>query len=335
MSFLKSVEFSVLELASLKDTESSPSGALQRALRTAKKVEQLGFKRFWVAEHHNMDAVASSATTVFMGYLAAGTERIRIGSGGIMLPNHAPLVIAEQIGTLATLYPERIDLGLGRAPGTDGLTARALRRHLDTDASSFPDDIAELQMLLGPRQEGQRIIAMPGVNTNVPIWILGSSLFSAQLAAARGLPYSFASHFAPGLMMQAIELYRAQFQPSATLDKPKVMLGVPLVVAETDERAEFLATTTYLRVLSLLRGQIRCLRPPVDNIQEIWNRQEEQGVSNFLSMAIIGSPTTVKEKLKTLLHHTQADELIFTCDLYDIEDRLRSFELLSQIKNGV
>lgn len=333
MNKLQSVKFSVLELASLKDTETSPKGALERALETAKYVEELGFKRFWVAEHHNIEAIASSATSVFMGYLAAGTQRIRIGSGGIMLPNHAPLVVAEQIGTLATLYPERIDLGLGRAPGTDALTARALRRHLDTSAHSFPDDVAELQRLLGPKQAGQKIIAMPGMDTKVPIWLLGSSLFSAQLAAERGLPYSFASHFAPRFMMQALELYREKFQPSASLNKPKVMLGVPLVVAETDEQAEFLATTTYLRIRSLLAGQLRGLCPPINNLHELWSSQEEQAVSNFLSMAIIGSPTTVEDKLKTLLYHTQADELIFTCDLYSIEDRLRSFELLSQIKD--
>lgn len=334
MSPLESVEFSVLELASLKDTEPDPSGALQRALRTAQHVEQLGFKRFWVAEHHNMDAIASSATTVLMGYLAGGTQRIRIGSGGIMLPNHAPLVVAEQIGTLATLYPDRIDLGLGRAPGTDPLTSRALRRHLDAGADSFPDDVAELQYLLGPKQAGQRIIAMPGVNTQVPIWILGCSLFSAQLAAARGLPYAFASHFAPRYMMQAIELYRAQFQPSATLAAPKVMLGVPLVVADTDARAERLASTTYQRVLSLFRGQSRRLRPPVEDLDSLWSAQEQQGVSDFLSMAMVGSPTTVRQQLLTLLQHTQADELIFTCDLYSIDDRLRSFELISEIKRN-
>lgn len=333
MSLSKPVEFSVLELASLKDTESDASGALQRALQTAKHVEQLGFKRFWVAEHHNMEAIASSATTVLMGYLAAGTEQIKIGSGGIMLPNHAPLVVAEQIGTLATLYPNRIELGLGRAPGTDPLTARALRRHLDTDPESFPNDVTELQKLLGPKQAGQKIIAMPGINTNVPIWLLGSSLFSAQLAAARGLPYSFASHFAPRFMMQAIEVYRSQFQPSATLAKPKVMLGVPLVVAATDEEAEFLASTTYQRVVSLFRGQGLHLRPPTKKVKETWSLQEQQGVSDFLSMAMIGSQATVKEKLKTLLHHTQADELIFTCDLYKIEDRLLSFDLINEIKS--
>ena len=333
MSLLQAVDFSVLELATISDQETSPSGALKRALLTAKHVEQLGFKRFWVAEHHNMEAIASSATTVLMGYLAANTERIRIGSGGIMLPNHAPLVVAEQIGTLATLYPERIDLGLGRAPGTDQLTARALRRHLDADASSFPEDVAELQRLLGPKQAGQQIIAMPGMNTQVPIWLLGSSLFSAKLAAAKGLPYSFASHFAPRFMMQAIELYRAEFKPSATLAKPKVMLGIPLVVAETDEQAEFLVTTTYQRILSLFRGQSLHLCPPVKDIHKTWSLQEQQGVSDFLSMAMVGSPATVKNKLETLLHHTQADELMFTCDLYNFEDRLRSFDLVQQIKN--
>ncbi len=219
------VAFSVLDLASRKDTDQGPAPALQRSLALAQHVEALGFNRFWVAEHHNMDAIVSSATSVLIGYLAAGTQRIRVGAGGVMLPNHAPLVIAEQFGTLAALYPGRIDLGLGRAPGTDPLTARALRRDRSGSADDFPEDVAELQKFLGPRVSGQSVIAMPGVDSHVPIWLLGSSLFSAQLAAQKGLPYSFASHFAPRMMMQAIELYRRDFKPSPVLDKPYVMLG--------------------------------------------------------------------------------------------------------------
>lgn len=332
MSNLHNVKFSMLELASLRDDEQGPGLALQRALQTAQHVEALGFERFWVAEHHNMDAVASSATSVFMGFLAANTERIRIGSGGIMLPNHAPLVVAEQIGTLAALYPGRIDLGLGRAPGTDPLTTRALRRHLDSEADNFPADVAEVMGYLAPRQEGQRIVAMPGVNSEVPVWLLGSSLFSAQLAAQMGLPYSFASHFAPRFMMQAIELYRSQFQPSEHLDKPYVMLGVPTVLADTDEQAQFLATTAYQRVVSLFRGQTRALRPPVESMAGHWSPGEEQGVQDFLGMAIVGSPETARQRLEVLLEHTKADELILTCDMYRIEDRLHSLSLMAGLR---
>lgn len=332
MSLLQQVKVSMLELASLRDDDPGPGPALQRALQTARHVEALGFERFWVAEHHNMKTVASSATSVFMGFLAANTERIRIGSGGIMLPNHAPLVVAEQIGTLAALYPGRIDLGLGRAPGTDPLTSRALRRHLDSDAERFPEDVTEVQAYLGPLQPGQRILAMPGVDSDVPLWLLGSSLFSAQLAAQMGLPYSFASHFAPRFMMQAIELYRCQFQPSAQLDKPKVMLGIPLVLADTDEQAQRLATTAQQRILSLLRGNLQAMQPPVASMDGLWTPAEERGVGDFLGMAVIGSPATARQRLQALLERTGADELIFTCDMYDIEDRLHVLSLLAGLK---
>lgn len=334
MSQLGAVDFSMLELAFIKDVDPGPGAALARALQTAQHIEALDFKRFWVAEHHNRDAIACSATSVLMGYLAAGTSTIRIGSGGIMLPNHPTLVVAEQIGTLASLYPDRIDLGLGRAPGTDQVTMRALRRNLDVDADDFPAEVAQLQKLLGPRQPGQSIIAMPGVDTNVPIWLLGSSLFSAQLAAERGLPYSFASHFAPRMMMQAIELYRSQFKPSAQLDKPRVMLGVPVILAETEARAQFLATTSYQRVLALFRGDSLLMRPPVESMEGLWSASEEQGVKDFLSMAIFGTQETARERLQILLEHTQADELIFTCEVYDIEDRLKSLSLLADLKNS-
>lgn len=328
------VAFSVLDLASRKDTDQGAAPALQRSLALAQHVEQLGFTRFWVAEHHNMDAIVSSATSVLMGYLAGGTERIRIGAGGVMLPNHAPLVIAEQFGTLEALYPGRIDLGLGRAPGTDPMTARALRKHLDSSVDDFPADVAELQALLGPRQTGQKVIAMPGVDSNVPIWLLGSSLFSAQLAAEKGLPYSFASHFAPRMMMQAIEVYRQHFKPSALLDAPYVMLGIPLVAAGTDEEAQFLATTTQQRILALIRGQSMLMRPPVDSMDGLWRPHEEQTVNEFLSMAMIGSSESIEQKMMVLLEHTQADELIFTCDLYEHDDRLRSFDILAELMSG-
>ena len=329
MSDRKKPAYSVLDLASRKDTDEGPAPALQRSLALAQHVERLGFTRFWVAEHHNMDAIVSSATAVLIGYLAGGTDRIRIGAGGVMLPNHAPLVIAEQFGTLESLYPGRIDLGLGRAPGTDPLTARALRNHRSGSSDDFPEDIVELQRYLGPRGPGQKIIAMPGMDSNVPIWILGSSTSSAQLAAEIGLPYAFASHFAPRMMMQAIELYRRHFKPSVVLEKPYVMLGVPLVAADTDGHAEFLATTTYQRILALVRGQSLLMRPPVQSMQDLWQPHEERAVKEFLSIAMIGSAKTIEQKIQTLLQHTQADEMIFTCDLYEHTDRLRSFEILA------
>ena len=335
MSSQHNVAFSVLDLASRKDVDQGPAPALQRSLALAQHVENLGFTRFWVAEHHNMDAIVSSATSVLIGYLAAGTQRIRVGSGGVMLPNHAPLVIAEQFGTLEALYPGRIDLGLGRAPGTDPITARALRRDRSGNADDFPAEVAELQVFLGPRQAGQKVIAMPGVDSHVPIWLLGSSLFSAQMAAEQGLPYAFASHFAPRMMMQAIELYRRHFKPSAVLDKPYVMLGVPVVAAETDARAEFLATTTYQRILALIRGQNMLMRPPVEVMHDLWTPQEEYTVKEFLSMAMIGSAATVEQKLQVLLQHTQADELIFTCDVYEHADRLRTFEILAELQGNL
>ena len=334
MTYPLTVAFSVLDLASRKDTDQGPAPALQRSLALAQYVENLGFTRFWVAEHHNMDAIVSSATAVLIGYLAAGTQRIRVGAGGVMLPNHAPLVIAEQFGTLEALYPGRIDLGLGRAPGTDPLTARALRKDRSGSADDFPADVAELQGYLGPRTDAQRVIAMPGVDSHVPIWLLGSSLFSAQLAAEKGLPYAFASHFAPRMMMQAIEVYRRHFKPSAVLAKPYVMLGVPLVAADTDEQAQYLATTTYQRILALIRGQSMLMRPPVASMQGLWKPHEEQIVNDFLSMALIGSAQTIQQKMQVLLQHTQADELIFTCDLYEHADRLRAFDILAGLKNS-
>ena len=254
MKRLADVKISALDLVPVRH-DKGPAESLRNSLDLAQHVEQLGYNRFWVAEHHNMDGIASSATSVLLGYLAGGTSTIRVGAGGVMLPNHAPLVIAEQFGTLASLYPDRIDLGLGRAPGSDQMTARALRRERSGSADDFPQDVAELMAYLGPRTPDQRVIAVPGSGTNVPIWLLGSSLFSAQLAGQRGLPYAFASHFAPRYMRDAIRVYREHFEPSAVLDKPYVMLGVPLVAADTDEQAEYQATSLYQRILSLMRGQ--------------------------------------------------------------------------------
>ncbi|WP_296260545.1 MULTISPECIES: LLM class flavin-dependent oxidoreductase [unclassified Pseudomonas] len=330
MKRLADVKISTLDLVPVREDKGTAQ-SLRNSLDLAQHVEKWGYNRFWVAEHHNMDGIASSATSVLLAYLAGGTSTIRVGSGGVMLPNHAPLVIAEQFGTLASLYPGRIDLGLGRAPGSDQMTARALRRERSGSADDFPDDVAELMSYLGPRQPHQRVIAVPGTNTNVPIWLLGSSLFSAQLAGQRGLPYAFASHFAPRFMHEAIRVYRSHFQPSAVLDKPYVMLGVPLAAADTDERAEYLATSVYQRILSLIRGQSLMQKPPVESMNGLWLPHERDAVMDFFGIAMVGSPQKIRAKLDVLLEQTDADELIFTCDMYEHADRLRSYEILAQV----
>jgi luciferase family oxidoreductase group 1 len=333
MKRLADIKISTLDLVPVR-ADKGAAQSLRNSLDLAQHVERFGYNRFWVAEHHNMDGIASSATSVLLGYLAGGTSTIRVGSGGVMLPNHAPLVIAEQFGTLESLYPGRIDLGLGRAPGSDQMTARAMRRERSGSADDFPDDLSELIEYLGPRFPEQKVIAVPGSDTNVPIWLLGSSLFSAQLAGMRGLPYAFASHFAPRYMHEAIRVYRNHFQPSAVLDEPYVMLGVPLVVAETDERADFLATSVYRRILNLMRGKSLMQQPPVASMEGLWLPHEREAVGDFLGLAMIGSPAKVRAKLEVLVEQTQADELIFTCDLYEHADRIRSFELLAQAVRG-
>lgn len=333
MKALSDIKYSALDLVPVRQ-ETGSAQALRNSLDLAQHLEGFGYNRFWVAEHHNMDGIASSATSVLLGYLAGGTSTIRVGSGGVMLPNHAPLVIAEQFGTLESLYPGRIDLGLGRAPGSDQMTARALRRERSGSADDFPQDVEELLGYLGERTPDQRVIAVPGTGTRVPVWLLGSSLFSAQLAGMRGLPYAFASHFAPRLMHEAIRIYRDHFTPSAYLDKPYVMLGIPLVAADSDERADYLATSVYQRILNLIRGQSLMLQPPVESMHGLWLPHEKDAVGSFLGMAMIGSPVKIRAKLEVLLQQTQADELIFTCDLYEHADRLRSYELLAQLMKG-
>ena len=304
--------------------------ALQIALRTAQHAEKLGFARYWLAEHHNMAGIASSATAVLVGHIAGGTSRIRVGSGGVMLPNHAPLVVAEAFGTLAELYPGRIDLGLGRAPGTDQATMRALRRSRVETADDFPQDVAELQRLLAPAEPDQRLIAMPGAGTNVPIWLLGSSLFSAQLAAERGLPYAFASHFAPRLLHQAVDLYRNLYRPSAAWPKPYVAIGVPLIAAPTDDEADYLASSTYQRVLGILTGDRRRLLPPIENYTARLQPQERAAIGDFLAAAVIGGPDTVRAGLAHLTEATGADELMLVSDVYDPALRLRSMDIAAQ-----
>ncbi len=334
MRELQSVKFSILELAPVRD-DKSIQFSLHHALELAQHAEKLGYDRIWLAEHHNMAGIASSATSVLLGYLLANTQRIKVGSGGIMLPNHAPLVIAEQFGTLATLYPNRVELGLGRAPGTDQLTMRALRRGRQETEDQFPQDVAEILQYFKDPEPNQRIVATPGQGTHVPVWLLGSSLFSAQLAARLGLPYSFASHFAPKMLGQAIQLYRENFQPSEYLDRPYVSMGVPTVIAETDEEAAYLATTPYQRILGMIRGNRTKLKPPVHNMQELWSPAEKMYADNFYAVAQIGSPETVHAGLKQLLQQYDVDEFIFTCDIYDTEKRLKNFEMLMNIKNSM
>ena len=333
MRNLQDINFSILELAPVREDQ-DVNFSLQHALELTQHAEKLGYERLWLAEHHNMDGIASSATAVLLGYLLANTQKIRLGSGGIMLPNHAPLVVAEQFGTLETLYPGRLELGLGRAPGTDPVTMRALRRGRQETEDQFPQDVLEILQYFGDRQPGQRISATPGQGTHIPVWLLGSSLFSAQLAARLGLPYSFASHFAPRMLGQAIQLYRENFQPSEYLDRPYVSMGVPTVVAQTDEEAEYLATSVYQRIQALLTGQSLKLKPPVDGMDGRWTASEKIAVHNFLAMAQIGSPETVKQGLNNILLNYDVDEFIFTCDIYDTDKRLENFSLLMDIKQS-
>ena len=320
---------SILDLAFVPEG-ATPAVALRRTLELAQHAERWGYKRVWLAEHHNMIGVASAATSIVIGYVAGGTRTIRVGAGGIMLPNHSPLVIAEQFGTLESLYPRRIDLGLGRAPGTDYPTVRALRRDL-RNADTFPDDVLELQRLLGPLQPGQVVQAVPGTGLDVPIWILGSSLYGAQLAAALGLPYAFASHFAPDELDSALELYRAQFRPSAQLAAPYAMVGVNAVVAETDREARRLFTTVQQGFTNLLRGARGLLQPPLDDIAAFWTPGEAAHVTRMLSCSFVGSPTTVHEQMSKFLARTRADELIVATGIFDQAARLKSYELLAEL----
>ncbi|MCK4106851.1 LLM class flavin-dependent oxidoreductase [Acinetobacter radioresistens] len=334
MPNLANTRFSILELVPVRD-DKTVRFSLEHSLELAQHAEKLGYERLWLAEHHNMDGIASSATAVLLGYLLANTEHLRVGSGGIMLPNHAPLVVAEQFGTLATLYPDRVELGLGRAPGTDQVTMRALRRGRQETEDQFPQDVQEILHYFKEPQPGQRIVATPGQGTHVPVWLLGSSLFSAQLAARLGLPYSFASHFAPRMLGQAIQLYRENFEPSEYLEKPYVSMGVPVVVAPTDEEANYLATSAYQRVLGLIRGQSLKLKPPVQSMDGLWSPAEQLSVRNFYAMGQIGSPATVKAGLEQLLHDYEVDEFIFTCDIYETQKRLETFSLLMDLKHSV
>lgn len=324
-----SLPFSLLELASVREGD-SVGQTLENSVAYARHAEALGFKRFWLAEHHNMQGISSAATSVLIGHIAGKTESIRVGSGGVMLPNHPPLVIAEQYGTLEILYPGRIDLGLGRAPGTDPMTSRALRRD-GIGAEQFPEDVAELQRLLGPLDTSRGVNAIPGAGTQVPIWLLGSSLYSAQLAAQRGLPYAFAGHFAPRLYREALRIYRDQFQPSAQLAKPHAMLAVPAVAADSVAEARFLSTTSYQRILALFRGQPLWMRPPVESMQGLWNPQEEAGVKGFLGLQLLGDAMAIEDQLAQLLDTVEVDELMVTVDLYDPGKRRQALDILASL----
>ncbi|MES1200089.1 MAG: LLM class flavin-dependent oxidoreductase [Pseudomonadota bacterium] len=327
------MELSVLELGRVRQG-SDRRAALDEARALGQHVEQLGYKRIWAAEHHNMPTVSTAATALVIQHIAAGTTTIRVGAGGIMLPNHAPYVIAEQFGTLETLFPGRIDLGLGRAPGTDQITLRALRVD-PMKAQRFPQDVLELQAFLGPVQPGQRIEAVPGSGTNVPLWILGSSLFGAHLAAELGLPYGFASHFAPGDLDQALEIYRQRFKPSAQQQTPYVLTGINIVAAETDPEARRLATSQQMSFTGIFRGERAPMLPPIDDIETYWSPHEKEQAGRMLACSIIGGPETVRAGIAAFLERTKADELMIVSDMFDPAKRFRSFEIITEAAAGL
>jgi len=319
--------FSILELVRVTE-ETDARAALDNARDLAAHAEKWGYNRIWVAEHHNMPGIASAATSIVLAHIAGGTKTIRVGAGGIMLPNHAPYVIAEQFGTLERLFPGRIDLGLGRAPGTDQLTLHALRRPPE-NAENFPQDVLELQAYLAPAAPGQRIVAVPAAGANVPLWILGSSNFGAMLAAELGLPYGFASHFAPDFLLPALEIYRNRFKPSQQLERPYAMVGVNIIAAETDAEARRLATTQQMSFTDMFRGARGLSKPPIDDIETYWSPMEKMQAGRMLARSIIGSPATVRDGIAALIEETSADELIIVSDVYDHALRLRSFELIA------
>lgn len=322
--------YSVLDLAPIRQGGDAAL-AFRNTLDLAQHAERWGYHRYWLAEHHNILGIASAATSVVIGYVAGGTSRIRVGSGGVMLPNHAPLIIAEQFGTLESLYPGRIDLGLGRAPGGDQLTARALRRGLGSSGDTFPQDVKELQWYFAPAGPGQMLKAIPGAGLQVPLYLLGSSDFSARLAAEMGLPFAFASHFAPDYVMAALEIYRRDFKPSAQLAQPHVIVGLNVVAAETDEEARQLFTSLQQMFLGMIRGARTEMPPPVETMQDQWSPPEEAQVGRMLRFSAVGSKATVAQELHRFREMTAADEIIATTQVYDHAARLRSFELMAEI----
>lgn len=326
---LSDIPVSVLDLAPIAEGE-TPADSFHKSLELAKRAESLGYNRYWFAEHHNMENIASSATAVLIGYIAGGTSRLRVGSGGIMLPNHAPLIIAEQFGTLETLYPGRIDLGLGRAPGTDHTTTLALRRNMHAPIDSFPSDVVELQQYLSKTNTG-RVRAIPGEGTEVPIWLLGSSTYSAQLAAMLGLPFAFASHFAPAHLFDALALYRKHFKPSKQLQQPYAMACVNVIAAHTDEEAHRLATSFYRLALGIVRNVRKPLQPPIDNMNGEWTEYEEGAVKHMMQFAFIGGKETVQKALQHFLNDTGVDEIMVASYIYDNDKKIHSYELTAEL----
>lgn len=324
------IPFSVLDLAPVTEG-SDTTQAFANTLDLARRAETLGYNRYWLAEHHNMPGIASAATAVLIGHVAGGTSSIRVGAGGIMLPNHAPLQVAEQFGTLASLYPGRIDLGLGRAPGTDHATARALRRYFDS-AEQFPQDVAELLSYFEPATPSQPVRAVPGAGIAVPVWLLGSSLFSARLSAAMGLPFAFASHFAPDAMDEALAVYRRDFRPSQRLQAPYAMLGVNIVAAASDEEARRLFTTQQQSFVNLRRGRPGLIPPPIDNIENYWTPTEKFGVQQALACAVVGSAETVRDGIEAFVERHRPDELMITANVFEHEARCRSFAIVAEVR---
>jgi luciferase family oxidoreductase group 1 len=328
---ISEIPVSVLDLATIIQGDSSPAAAFARSVSLAKHAEQNGFKRYWFAEHHNMESVASAATSVLIGHIAGNTSSIRVGAGGVMLPNHAPLIIAEQFGTLALLYPDRIDLGIGRAPGTDPLTSLALRRSLKGDVNAFPTDVVELINYLGPPDESMKVKAIPGSGTQVPVWLLGSSTYSAQLAGILGLPFAFASHFAPAQLHEGLLTYRTHFKPSAFLASPYSMACVNAIAADTDDQAEYLATSFYQLALGMFRNNRRPLPPPVASMENIWTPDEERGVMQMTTYSFLGTTETLTKSFQAFVDKTEVDEIMVSSHLYDLESRKRSLELISSL----
>lgn len=327
----KNIAFSALDLAPIPQG-SSAKEAFAHSLDLARLAEKRGYHRYWLAEHHNMTGIASAATSVLIGYLAANTSTLRLGSGGVMLPNHSPLVIAEQFGTLNTLYPGRIDLGLGRAPGSDQRTMMALRRHMSGDVDNFPRDVAELVDWFDARDPNPHVRPVPGYGEKIPVWLLGSSLYSAQLAAQLGLPFAFASHFAPDMLFQALHLYRTHFRPSERLEKPYAMVCINIIAADSNRDAEFLFTSMQQAFVKLRRGETGQLPPPIQNMDQFWSPSEQYGVQQALSMSLVGDKAKVRHGLESILRETQADEIMVNGQIFDHQARLHSFDLAMQVK---
>jgi luciferase family oxidoreductase group 1 len=325
------IPVSVLDLVPILSGKTTAE-AFHNSLDLARKAESLGYTRYWLAEHHNMAGIGSSATSVLIGYIAGGTSSIRVGSGGVMLPNHAPLVIAEQFGTLANLYPGRIDLGIGRAPGTDQLTAMALRRHLNVGVDDFPRNVQELRRYLSANNQHSKVRAVQAEGMDIPLWLLGSSSYSAQLAAILGVPFSFASHFAPSMLFSSLKLYRDTFQPSEVLDKPFSMAVINVIAADTDPEAQFLATSLYQSFLNVIKGTAMPMQPPVRNMDQHWNAAERYAVNQMLTYTFIGSAKTLEKEIQEFINQTQVDEIMVASNIYEHSARLRAYEILSGLE---